>query len=443
MTLIGCDNDPNCPAGSVCVHGLGAPPSVAGYPITGMCFRRDKAAELRDNDVCRRMLETPRRYEIVSTDQGSSVVIPKLSEVSRPVHLEGDIRVGCNFKMANKVDPYTCDDSRDTANDIFQCVTMTARPDGTPAGIPLGSNDLKRRCLIPCQDDTGCRRGRVCVEFGPIARTEAGEPLSRFCADGAPMPASGPLAERCGLDQLVSYKLGAGGSLVVSGSAVGRIEGITKKPGPKGPVCVIDPTASQARIPMNAALCDSALASAYKDAVTADMMGGKGTVSRWLADNKPQPNPCFIEEGEGASRAVSAFFENSELRFLLTDLQKSMASTSQIRFEVHGGVNPQFVTPSVDAQPGLPARLLLGPIPQPPQPQDQVGAKVPTCLPDESCAGAWSDLPYLFVVDQRAFASGRVGVRGQILRITPRLAEGVPVAGFEGFSTGGRYFPIQ
>ena len=38
-------------------------------------------------------------------------------------------------------------------------------------------------------------------------------------------------------------------------------------------------------------------------------------------------------------------------------------------------------------------------------------------------ARPFSDLPYLFVVDQRQFVGGRLGTRGQILRITPRISD--------------------
>jgi len=131
---------------------------------------------------------------------------------------------------------------------------------------------------------------------------------------------------------------------------------------------------------------------------------------------------------------------------LMTDLQKPFSQTTQIRFDVNGGVAPQLVAPTLDAVAGLPARLLVGPVPMPQQTDDGIAA---TCLamPGMSgpCAvGRGSDMPYMYVVDQRQVSGGKAGVRGQILRITPRLSETTsPIAGFESFANGGRYFPVQ
>jgi hypothetical protein len=135
---------------------------------------------------------------------------------------------------------------------------------------------------------------------------------------------------------------------------------------------------------------------------------------------------------------TSAFFQNGEVRFVLADLDSSISVNFQIRFDVHGGTAPQLVLPSVDANPGLPARIMVGPVPQPQQTMPT--APVPTAT---SMMGLSSDMPYLYVVDQRQLSGGRVIGRGQVLRITPRVSDTAPIPAYEGYAAGGKYFPIQ
>jgi hypothetical protein len=54
-----------------------------------------------------------------------------------------------------------------------------------------------------------------------------------------------------------------------------------------------------------------------------------------------------------------------------------------------------------------------------------------------------SELPFLFVVDQRTNGGGRLATRGQILRIAPRISDTAPTPGYESALTSNSYFPIQ
>jgi hypothetical protein len=451
MTLIGCDTDASCAPGNVCVHSSRVPAVVDGRTIMGMCLRQDMAEALADDPQCRGMLDSFRRYEIVtSPTAATTIVVPRRDEIPRPAFLNASNQwVVCD---GNNPDDPTCQaGARSTVLDKFKCIQLNTRPDGGP----LRPTDLKTRCLQPCMVDSECRQGRVCVDF------PAEEKEKKFCADAA------PIAPGCGLDQLVSYKISAGNAFVVSGSVSGRTESVHSIP---GPICVVDSTVPSplvARIPMSSELCKDPTGP------TTDASGNVTWDAGFLgrSDLLPNPNPCFVVEkstaaggggaggtggaggagtagagGGGGSAAgndqppavVSAVFQNRELRFVLTDLQKLIPDGFQIRFEVHGGLSPQTVIPSVDAIPGLPARIVLGPVPQPRQ--GEAGAPILSDPPD---VGWFSDLPYMFVVDQRQVSGGRLVGRGQILRITPRETDTIPVAAFESFAAGGQYFPIQ
>ncbi len=421
LTLIGCEADTSCAPGDVCVRSPDVAASFDGRPIMGMCLAKGNTG---DNLLpqCRRMLQTFRRYEIVSSTDASTTVVPRRTENPHPAFRDGEDWVTCK-----KDDD--CPPDSTSPSTKYTCQTVTARLDGSA----LGPDDLKRRCLQACVtagEDEECGTGRACVAF-PNDKT--------FCADAA------PIAPECGLGQLFSYKISAGNAFVVSGSATGRTEGIRKEPGPNGPRCVVDDLIKDrefvARIPMKLNTCGPE-SSPAQDEIDPKTFAWKDTFlgRTFPADGIPNPNPCFIsgdEKDEKQKQVVSALFQNTELRFVLTNLQKRISATTEIRFSVHGGVAAQSVLPSNDASPGLPSRLLLGPVPQPAQ------DSAATFPGSDRNPERYSDLPYLFVVDQRQYTPGRLGVRGQILRITPRISDNAPYPGFEGFVAGGRYFPIQ
>jgi len=137
--------------------------------------------------------------------------------------------------------------------------------------------------------------------------------------------------------------------------------------------------------------------------------------------------------GQGIS-VYSALFQNREIRFVLTNLETIVGDQVQIRFTVDGGTVTQVVPVAVDSAVGLPARIKLGPIPSVDQSVDLVTPAQPA-LP--------SDLPYLFVVDQRNSTLGRSATRGQLLRIAPRQSDTSPVPAYQSAVDSNSYFPIQ
>lgn len=259
------------------------------------------------------------------------------------------------------------------------------------------------------------------------------------------------LGEACGLDELVPYKLSVGNAFLVTGSASGRTENIKETMDPLGVTgtCEVDVAPGRlpevvARIPMTAPTCDSNVIDPATLPGSLDMT--------FRSEKRPTvgQNPCLVGPRiEGPDMmptrddTIYAVFQNAELRFVLAGLERKFTDTLQIRFDVHGGFAAQSVTSAQDVGVGLPVRLQVGPVsairqgnPYTQNPWlDEAGTG-----DDPAIFGP--DMPFLFVVDQRVLLStGRLGPRGQIVRINPRVNDIVP--GFEGPSASNRYFPIQ
>jgi len=141
------------------------------------------------------------------------------------------------------------------------------------------------------------------------------------------------------------------------------------------------------------------------------------------------PRPCTY----AANGAVSALFQNEQVRFILTDLDKTVDDSAVLNFQVQGGFAGQLIVPtSYDAEVDLPARIVTSPI-------SGVG-HIPG---DNLSLSNESDRPMLFVVDQRRTSRSSLGaVRGQLVRIRPDYGDSlVPL--YEGFSLSGSYYPLQ
>jgi len=490
VTLTGCTTDGNCGPGRVCVHSEEAPASASGYPINGLCIKRSSSG---DKDVKRRcgpLLRSFRRYEIQATNPGFDDAFkdqstPQSTVVLLPKKAELPVVGQCGAMCPPR-------DRQGVGIANFAC-----EPDGVNQG----------RCLLRCDgeggepDDNKCaiRTGSVCVDF----RATDGH---SYCSDGAPLSdGAGVLDDACGLDQLVQYSVAAGKSFVVAGSAVGRADpgivaevrepsagaaggaggagdaggaggsaGAPATPGTGYYQCAPDRSSPGvvARIPLDLPRCASPklTPSSFKQAMTAagetpHQEPTDAALKAIFTDSTvPAPNPCLIEYGPstssqdangaggatagaggagGAAGALaagptySALFQNREVRFVLTNLETTTGDTVQLRLGVNGGSLGQQISVAVDSAIGLPARVVVGPVPAADQTVDP-----PVPLPAE--AGYLpSDLPYLFVIDQRSSAGGRLASRGQILRIAPRIADTAPVPGYQSGQTSNSYFPIQ
>ena len=436
LTLTGCTSDDNCGPGRVCVRSQDTVSTSNGYPITGLCFRASDAAntELIMNR-CGALLSSFRRYEILPTTQAIDKSQPESTVVVAPKKSELPITGMC--------DPVTnCPPPSRTDLKGFACDAMS------------------NRCLMPCDEGKTCgtRPGSTCVNFGK----QGGGWL---CADGALLrEPGGPidgLAQICGMGQLISYAVSAGKTYVVSGNAVGRIDpgkivDASKDPSAdtskdtKPGLWQCAPASEKAlvsRIPLNIPTCETPRIANFVPGPP----DGKGPLVPKEADYKaaftdsalPTPNPCLIEYGAGTARAgsvgmedsaptYSALFQNREIRFVLSNLEKTVGDTVRIQFGVNGGAVAQRVSAAVDSAVGLPARILLGPVPS----TDQT-------LPFVAPPMGPSELPFMYVIDQRPNSGGRSPSRGQILRITPRVSDTTPLPGYQSVTASSSYFPLQ
>jgi hypothetical protein len=455
VTLTGCTDDTQCGLGEACVAGDAVSAAAAGLSVTGICV--DPNRESAQEASCAQFLNSLRRYEVLAASPNSLMVRPRLDEIVIPAI----ITPACTPDVpATATAPAMTDSCPDTTEDPttakFRCVSSDPVTGAAP------------RCLMPCTgSDSECRAGRVCVDFQP-AQPESGKPPPPrcssnecFCADAPPFDDTG---KSC-FDQLVAYQVNAGRSFVVAGSQAGF--DITATLPPSG-ICAANPTPDSRfsfRIPMDAPTCTNVPSNVatIDSRINPDFVSGAANVTavdnaQTLVDlvrSTPAPtDPCFYLGGPITGDPptdpsmppttpppthVRALFQNSQLSFVLANLDRAPTFEFFTSFDVHGGFSPQLVQDPTTVEVSMPARIILGPI-------DSL-AQITSGTPPAPAYEA----PYLFVVDQRRLGLEQGGgpTRGQLLRINPYgytssvgTATGYqPI--FEDYNTSGGLFPIQ
>ncbi len=131
-----------------------------------------------------------------------------------------------------------------------------------------------------------------------------------------------------------------------------------------------------------------------------------------------------------------ARFRNTQIAFLLANIDRAPPTNGTIHFDVHGGFRLQSVNTLPTVEVSSPARLILGPIDS-----------------NNAATSVTSAAPYFFVVDQRRLGRGTGGgaTRGQILRVNPfgqataatSTTTGGLVPTYEDYTRTGGLFPIQ
>jgi hypothetical protein len=270
------------------------------------------------------------------------------------------------------------------------------------------------------------------------------------------------------LDQLVTYKVNAGASYLVTGTATGMLASNTTGPGDQ---CVPFPSRDRdwrliARIPISkmagtdGSLTDMTICDVLRndddntsqpavDPTNSNNMPNLVSESRLkplraLATKLPG-NPCLFLGGPTPSdmaltapsaRHARAFFENTEISFVLANIDRAPVDQLAITFDVNGGARPQSVIYPATVEVSEAARIVLGPI---------------DSLPQTTSPPPTYEAPYLFVVDQRRLGRSQGGgpTRGQLVRINPvgysvtiGTAVGLqPI--YEDYTRSGNLFPIQ
>jgi hypothetical protein len=415
VTLAGCNQDSDCPT-RVCVHSETTPSTVDGRSIDGLCLPPETATARRDGP-CRDLLSSFRRYEVVTSNSSVLTLHTKLDEFPRPTHVDATGAI------------VACEADSDCSLVAESRVGYKCRATEPVAGTPI------KRCVHPCTADKDCSPGAHCHAFDIVDPTDP----PTYCAEGADLTTD---IEQVCLDQLVTYGVTAGNTFVVTGSVAGRPDVVTQRQSDQA--CTVAENAASSlrisRIPMTVPACQDPPSLPPNGWTDLDLARA----------NPPSPNPCVVTttttQGSLAQTETDVWFQNQELRFVLTGIDQPFPNTVQMSFDVHGGIAPMQVVTLLDATPTLPARLLIGPV----SALEQLGPagmdNPPAEITDPSNPGAMlsfpaSKLPYLYVVDQREYAAGRLIGRGQVLRLHPRVASLTP--GFEGVSLSNHYFPIQ
>jgi hypothetical protein len=474
VTLNGCANNNQCGTGKTCVVGTEGTEGAGGLSISGLCLAPGTATA-----TCESLLSTVRRYDVTSVSLNTLDIAPHKDELLRPslkpcvpngtsAAADGgvDARTGAGGAdggedakapvgdgggadtLLSRVTESDCVDPTDPSTVAFQCLEGVDGVKGT-------------RCLVPCHtaDSTqGCRAGRICVVFGPANKPAPGAAPGKapdacdthecFCADGPDLTQPSAHANEC-LGELFPYQVNTGRSFLVVGSQTGIP--VTQTSVTKNGVSTCGPITSPtdprdvARISMDAPHCIGIDDDTFD--TSCDPNGG-GTCPNLLAlENKDKalgdPNPCLLVGGPNvtdpatlAPEHIRALFRNRELQFMMTNLEQPPSNVFQIRFDVHGGFQPQLVTIPSTVEVTMPARIVLGPFDS-----------------NQQTTGTTTDLaeiPYLFVVDQRELGRSQGGgpARGQLLRINPRgYAITTPAVGaqpwFEDLTHSTNLFPIQ
>jgi hypothetical protein len=496
VTLTGCTDNSQCGLGEQCAIGDNGSSASAGLAVTGICI--DPNQEGKQLPLCAEFLNSLRRYDIVAASPQDLVVRPHLDEIvissliNPPCTPAGGAGVdgGAAADAGADGGPPPGDSCPDTNDDPttgrFTC----------ESAYPGGGG--QRRCLMLCSSDSQCRPGRVCVDFG--AKKSGGQICDEATGVCRPTPAGGadlgtddagtaagtcadpnhrcfcadaPIFDEAGkqcFDQLVNYQVVAGKSFVVGGSQAGIVTTATL---PSNGMCAPNPTPDARfsfRIPMNAPACtglpdvstiDSRVDPDFVDpsVATAAQMNARALLTLVTSTPAPQ-DPCFYIGGPVSSDLatdttaaanpdaavtplpthVRALFKNSQIAFVLANVDRGPTFQFATTFDVHGGFAPQLVQEPATVEVSMPARIIVGPV-------DSL-AQITTGTPVAPTYAA----PYLFVVDQRRLGREQGGgpTRGQLLRINPfgyTVTVGSAPTGyqplFEDYNTSGGLFPIQ
>lgn len=477
VTLTGCTADANCGSGQYCQIDKDAPTFAGRLAISGVCL--SKLSTQTERTGCADLTRTLKRYEVVQATSGKLELRPHLDEKPVPTLAPPP---GCNGSASSAADAGSCPPAMTSDAGAGSPDGGSASDGAVATGIkgPDGFELLQdqktkfMRWLMPCTHPDSpdiCRPGRICIEL-PLH--DESFPGMSFCADAPSVevkkkekatdqkatvldPAATSAHWQTCFAQLATYKISAGNSFLVAGSVSGAPanRGVDAKGdcapddnlnkanplavsrlwvgGPREAVCAkapsrVAPSEEILCVQGNGELCPLEEFSLGK-------LGPAQPPCLFVSQEKDPVLDANRQAVKGAYQpprfsAVSALFQNNQMRFILTDVDKTVDDKAVLQFEAQGGFSPQLIVPlGLDSEVDLPARILTSPIPSVPQISNEV-------LVD-------SDKPMLFVVDQRRSNRTSLGaVRGQVVRVRPTYGDTfVPV--YEGFSLSGSYYPLQ
>lgn len=373
----------------------------------GMCLPRDGTLSAALVSRCANLMGSRMRYEVVSAFPTKLTLGLKLDEVPK-TSLNP-----CTQNSDCWPDPDHGSLSRDGGGGhAFQC-------------LQIHTQDPHKRCVEPCTSDTQCRAGHVCA-IGPDVPLD----IRNLCVEA-------PLDPTCFPQPMTRYRVHAGQSYMVYGSSMPNLlTGGVSSAGTCEQDTSGDPTLVN-RIPLSAPKCPEGSGSFLAPAL------GESAVFVQTLSAQRGSNPCIYtgpykdgdptsstDAGAADSQHIRAFFQNPQIRFVLTNLDQYAGDLLSIHFELQYGFVPFTVqTPSYEVLLTLGTRILAGPTKTPESPIRRVP------ITD------YITYPYLYVVDQGRSALTPAS-RGQVLRINPRAGSN-EIASFDTTVSGSTPFQIQ
>jgi hypothetical protein len=409
LMFAGCTRDSDCQPDDT----FSCQVTVSG--ARGVCLPRDSAASsaLVTRRECARFLGSRMRYEVAAASPTALALNLKLDEVPKTT-----------------LNP--CTQDSDCRPDADHGLLATASPDGGTASHAFECLEIRpneRRCVQRCHldppSDDDCRTGNVCEAVpGLLPVTDK----TGLCVQ-AP-----PLDPTCFPQPMTSYSVRAGNGFMVYGSSLPRLR--TGRVSAIG-TCEVDKTGNPqlvARIPLSAPQCPDSFLSLAHPEVRDDV----AAVFVQSLAAQAGSNPCLYmgshNDGDAASTDTSvhhvrAFYENPQIRFVLTNLEQYAGDLLSIHFEFQYGFVPLVAqVPTYEVQLTMPTRIVTGPTVTPESP---VRRNPPVNI----------TYPYLYVVDQ-----GRTlltpSSRGQVLRVNPRAGSNEIVT-FDTAFSGSTPFQLQ
>jgi hypothetical protein len=389
--------------------------SVSG--ARGMCLPIDSATSTRLIESCALFMGSRMRYEVAQATTTSLRLRLKLDEVPKTT-----------------LNP--CKQDADCRPDVDHGSLVTGNPDGggKRAFECLEVRAHEPRCVQACKDHSDCRAGHVC-ESVPWVDPAVG----KLCVE-AP-----PIDKECFPQPMTSYSVRAGHGFVVYGNSMPTLH--NGRVASDGKTCQYDASGNPSlvdRIPLSAPQCpDSFLAPAHPTAIDPDthLVTAEANFVQNLSA-QGGANPCLYQgvhtdgnangspaAGGDDAEHVRAFFQNPQIRFVLTNLDQYAGDLLAIHFVFQYGFSPLTVQiPSYEVLLTMGTRIIVGPTQTPESPVRR----------DPATGIAY---PYLYVVDQGRTALTPAS-RGQVLRINPR-AGSTEIATFDTTYSGSTPFQLQ
>ncbi len=385
---------------------------VAVSGARGMCLPRDGTVSAALIEHCAQFMGSRMRYEIAQATPTSLRLQLKLDEVPKtalnPCKQDSDCRPDADHESLSIGNP------DGGGRRAFECIEV--RPQD-------------RRCVQRCDKDSDCRAGHVC-ESVPWTSLGDDKVNGLLCVE-AP-----PIDPRCFPQPMTAYSVRAGHGFMVYGSSMPSLS--TARVSPDGtcqPQVPADPSLV-ARIPLSAPVCPDSFFSPLTDPASSakfvqQLSAQSGSNPCLYQGAQPDGNTAASSDaGPSGDPHIRAFFQNPQIRFVMTNLDEYAGDLLDLHFELQYGFVPWTVQiPSYEVMMTMGTRIITGPTQTPESP---VRRNPPT--------GNIS-YPYLYVVDQGRSAL-TPGSKGQILRINPRSGSN-EISYFDTTLSGGTPFQIQ